>query len=371
MDFALLEHQEMLRKTAADWLQSRCPVEFVRAMEKDDKGYLPELWQEMAANGWLEIVFPEEYGGRGMGFVDLAVLLEEMGRVCFPGPYFSTVVLAGLTILEAGTKEQKQRFLPSIIQGNLLASVAIVEPSGGWDAESIELVASSEKNHFVLNGTKLFVPYAHIADWIIVAARTAAGISLFMVDTKMPGTTVSILKTIARDKQCEVVLENVKVPAANLLGELDKGWNYLENVLRKAAVAKCAEMVGGAQQVLEMTVNYAKERIQFGRPVGSFQAIQHHCANMAADVDSSRYITYRAAWKLDEGLDERREAAMAKAWVSNAFRRVTSLGHEVHGGAGFIEEHPMQIHFRRAKAAELMFGDAEYHREIVAQEIGL
>jgi alkylation response protein AidB-like acyl-CoA dehydrogenase len=253
----------------------------------------------------------------------------------------------------------------------------LTEPSATWEAEGVATKATQEGDSYVISGTKLFIPDAHVADRIICVARTGEGaepeegITLFLVDGKSPGISHTLLKTIASDKQCEVVFDKVKVPKENIIGEVDKGWGVVEKVLRWAAVAKCAEMVGGAQQVLDMTVEYAKERVQFDRPIGSFQAIQHHCANMATDVDGCRLITYQAAWMLNEGLLCPKEVAMAKAWVSDAYRRVAALGHQVHGGIGFTKDHDMQLYFRRAKAGELAYGDADFQREVVAVELGM
>jgi len=372
MDLAFSEEQEMLKKMARDFLSKECPKTLVRQMEEDDKGYTPDLWAKMAELGWMGLAFPEAYGGGGGSFLDLAVLLEEQGRACLPGPFFSTVVLGGYTILEAGTEEQKKEFLPKISQGKEIITLALTEPSATYSAEGIELAATAEGDHEILNGTKLFVADAHVANHLIVAAKAArGGITLFIVDAKSPGISYTLLKTIASDKQCEVVFDKVKVPKKNILGGQGKGWLVIEKVLQRAAVAKCAEMLGGAQQVLEMTVDYAKQRVQFGKPIGSFQAIQHHCANMAIDVDGCRFITYQAAWMLSEGIPATKEVAMAKAWTSEAYRRVTALGHQVHGGIGFIKDHDMQLYYRRAKAAEVTYGDADFHREVVAREIGL
>ena len=375
MDLSLNEEQEMLRKMARDFLANECPKTLVRQMEEDEKGYSPELWAKMAEQGWLGLPFPEKYGGAGYSFLDLAVLLEEMGRACLPGPYFSTVVLAGFAILEAGTEEQKQKLLGAIAEGKLIATLALTEPSASYDPKDIQVTATPEGDGYVINGTKLFVPDAHVAQCLVVVARTggqgADGITLFLVDPQAPGVSITLLKTIAADKLCEVTFNGVKVGRDAVLGEVGKGWPVVEKVLQRATAAKCAEMVGGAQQVLEMTVGYAKERVQFGRPIGSFQAIQHHCANMAIDVDGSRFITYQAAWLLSEGQPCTKEVAMAKAWTSEAYRRVTALGHQVHGGIGFTKDHDMQLYYRRAKAAEVTFGDADFHRDIVAREIGL
>jgi alkylation response protein AidB-like acyl-CoA dehydrogenase len=331
----------------------------------------------MADLGWMGLVYPEQYGGSGMTFLDLAVLIEELGRAIVPAPFLSTVVYCGLPILAAGTDEQKKQFLPKIAKGDIIMALALTEPSASWDAGGIETKATPEGDHFVINGTKLFVQDAHIANYMLVVARTKEGkhkeegITLFLVDAKSPGIKLTPLKTIASDKQFEVVFHNVKVPQKDILGKQDHGWAIIQDMIPKATLAQCAYMVGGAQQVLEMTVNYAKERVQFGKQIGSFQAIQHKCANMVTDVDGARFITYQAAWKMAEGLPTALEVSMAKAWVSEAYRRTCSEGHQIHGGIGFIKDHDMQLYFRRAKANELAFGDADYHRELVAQQIGL
>ena len=377
MDLGLSEEQEMLRRTARELLEKECPKALVRDMEEDEKGYSPELWQKFAEQGFLGLPFPEQYGGTGFGFLDLMVLVEEFGRALVPGPYFYTVVLSGMAINEFGTDEQKKEYLPKIADGQAIMTFAHTEPSGRWDAGGVSVTGVADGDDFVLNGVKLFIPDAHVSDYLLVTARTKEsdnpeeGITVFLVDAKTSGISYEVLKTIASDKQCEVVLEDVRVPRSSVLGEVDRGWPVVDQMLRRGAVGKCAEMVGNSQQVLEMTVEYAKTRVQFGRPIGSFQAIQHHCANMATDVDGSRFITYQAAWRLSEDMPCDREVSMAKAWVSEACRRVAALGHQVHGGIGFTKEHDMQLFFRRAKQAELFFGDADYHKEKVAQAIGL
>jgi alkylation response protein AidB-like acyl-CoA dehydrogenase len=377
MDLGFSEEQEMLRTSARDFLTTECPTDLVKEMAEDEVGYKPEMWAKMAELGWMGLAFPEEYDGMGMTFLDLAVLLEEMGRACLPGPFFSTVVLAGFTILEAGSEQQKKDILSKIASGEAIATLAITEPSASYDASAITVKAVADGDGYVISGTKLFVENAHIADYIIVAARTREGgapedgITLFVVDGKAPGITTTLLRTISGSKQCEVSFDSVKLPKASVLGEVDKGWPAVDKVLEKAAAAKCAEMVGGAQATLDMSVAYAKERIQFGRPIGSFQAIQHHCANMLTDVDGSRFITYQAVWKLSEGLPASMEVSMAKAWTNDAYRRVTQLGHQIHGGIGFCMDHDMPLYFKAAKTAESLFGTSDWHREKVAQELGL
>lgn len=377
MDLGLSEEQEMLKTAARDFLQKECPKQMVKQLDESDEGYSPELWRKMAELGWLGLPFPEEYGGGGGSFLDLAVLLEEMGYNVLPGPFFSTVVLGGLCILAAGNEEQKKELLPRVANGETLLTLALTEPSAKYDASSVKTTAVAHNGEYVINGTKLFILDANVADFLLCVARTKEagnpgdGITIFLVDAKSNGVKCTLLKTLARDKQCEIVLDNVRVPAKNILGELDQGWPVVESILQKATVAKCAEMVGGAQAALEMAVNYAKERVQFNRPIGSFQAIQHHCANMVSDVDGSRFVTYKAAWKVSEGFPATMDVAIAKAWTSEAYRRVTLLGHQIFGAIGFTMDHDMHLYYRRAKAGEIMFGDGAFHRAVVARELGL
>ena len=374
MDLGFSEAQQMLKSSAREFLEVESPDGYVRAMEEDERGFTPEVWQKVAEQGWLGLIFPEQYGGAGMGFAELAVLLEEMGRALLPGPFFSTVVLAGMAIQESGTDAQKQEYLTRIGEGQIIFTLALTEPSASWKPSGVETRATSDGDGYVINGTKLFVPNAHVADYMIVAARTGDGdhdITLFILPRQAQGISQTLLKTIASDRQSEVVFDNVSAPASAVLGEANRGWDTIEKVLQWGAVGKCAEMVGGAERVLDMTVEYAKQRVQFGRPIGSLQAVQHHCANMATDVEGSRFITYQAAWRLSEGLSADVEVAMAKAWVSEAYRRVCALGHQCHGAIGFTKEHNMQLYSRRAKAAELAFGDSDFHLEAVAGAIGL
>ena len=374
MDLGLDEQQEMLKNFARDFLEKECPEQLVRAMEDDEKGYSPELWQKMAQQGWMGLIIPENYNGTGMNICELVVLLEEFGRALVPGPFISTVVLGGVPIMEAGTEEQKQQFLPKIASGEIIMTLALTEPSAKWTADGVQLEAKKDGSDYVLNGTKLFVQDAHVTDYMIVAARTGGsgenGITLFVVDSKSPGIKYEVLKTIAADKQCEVTFENVKVPASNILGQEGEGWPIIEKTKKVATVAACAYLVGLSQMDFDVTLNYAKERVQFGRPIGSFQAIQHKLADAVIDVDGSRFITYKAAWSLQEGEpDADLMISMAKAWTSDASRRVVAHGQQIHGGIGFTKEYKIQLYFRRQKWMELMWGDADYHRELVAQKL--
>jgi len=377
MDLGLSEEQEMLKASARDFLQKECPKQLVRQLDESEEGYSADLWQKMAQQGWMGLVFPEKYGGGGGSFLDLTVLLEEMGHNIVPGPFFSTVVLGGLTILSAGSEEQRKEILPKVASGEMILSFALTEPTASYEASSVRTKAVARDGQFIINGTKLFVLNANVADYVLCVARTQEtdnpeeGISLFLVDAGNPGVQCTLLDTLARDKQCEVIFDNVAVSEKNTIGKLGEGWPVVQDVLQKAAVAKCAEMVGGAQAALEMAVDYAKERVQFGRPIGSFQAIQHYCANMVTDVSGSRFITSKAAWKVSEGLPAAMDVAIAKAWTSEAYGRVTLLAHQIFGAIGFTMDHDMHLYYRRAKAGEIIFGDADFQRAIVARELGL
>lgn len=371
MNYSLSEQQEMLKKSARDLLSSESPKSLVRQMATDEKGFPLQLYHKIADLGWLGLNFPEKYGGTGASFLDLAVLLEEMGRACLPGPFFTSSVLSGMTIMELGSESQRQELLPKIASGEIIVTLSTTEPESGYNPDKLKTKAIADGTSYLISGTKILVPYAHVANYFICTAKTTAGITILLIDSNMTSIKLTPLRTIASDKQFEVIFNKVKVPKKNILGKEGKGNTQLQQIMLKAAVAKCAEMVGGAQQVLEMTVDYVKERKQFGVPVGSFQAIQHHCANMLTDIDTSRFLTYQAAWKISEDLPFTKDASIAKAWASDAYKRITKLGHQCIGGVSLIEDHDMPLFSKRAKAAELTLGDANYHREALAQELVL
>lgn len=376
MDLGLSESQELLRRVAREFLESECPNQLVRQMENDERGYPPELYRKMADQGWTGMILPEQYGGDGASFLDACVLNEELGRVMAPVPLHD-VWLSEYLLLDLGSEEQKQQYLPALGRGDLIATIALTEPSARYDPAAIETTAAQDGDSYVLNGTKLFVSNANVADLLLVVARTrqavnkAEGISVFAVPASTPGVTITPLITIALDKQSEIELKDVRIPASALVGPLHGAWPAIERVIDKGKVLICAWSVGGANYVLEMTVDYAKTRVQFGRPIGTFQAISHKCADMAIDVDGMRFVVYHAAWRVSEGLPADQEIAIAKGWTSDAYRRVTALGHQVHGGVGFMMDYDIQMYFRRAKMAEVMYGDADHHRELVAQGLGL
>lgn len=374
MNLVLSEEQEMLKKAARDLLEERCPKSFIKQMEQDDKGYSPELWEEMANLGWMGLVFPEEYGGSGMSFLDLSVLLEEMGRACLPAPLFPTVVLGGLPILNIGSEEQKRQYLPKIATGKAIFSLALIEPELGHEPKAITVEARPDGNAYVLNGTKLFVLYANVADCLLCVARTSQqeqGITIFLVDAKSPGISYTVLKTMAHDKLCEVVFEQARVPKENILGQLDEGWPEVEKTVKMCDVAKCCEIVGNLQWVLEDTVAYAKDRKQFDCPIGNFQVLQHYCADIYTYVEGAKLSTYQAAWMLSKGLLCDKEIAIAKLWITEASPRIFNLAHQIHGAIGVTQEHDLHFYTRRAKAIELGYDEASLYRETVAKEMGL
>ncbi len=366
MDFGLNEQQIMLQKSAREFLTTEYSDKILKEMAKDPKGYTPELWNKMAELGWTALSIPEAYGGIG-DFIDLTVVLQEMGRAGLISPFFSSVVLGASTIIALGNEEQKQKYLSAIAEGKKIFTLALLETSARYTPEAIQLEAKAGNNGYLLKGRKLFVPDANSADYIIVAARTgrtpnpAEGITVFMVDAKAPGITCNLLDTFSPDKQSEVVFQDVAVSREDVLGEVDRGWAGLEKVLEKAAIATCAKMVGGMESVMDFTVTYAKDRSAFGHPIGAFQAVQHRCADMLIDKDTSRFITYQAAWRINEGLPAAREVAIAKAWVGKAYRRIVTSSHQVHGGIGFTYDHILHWYTKRAREQEFSYGDVDYH----------
>ena len=371
MNFAFSEEQEELRKTVRSFLDSKSPETEVRRLMDTDDGYDPAVWSQMGEQMGLQgLAIPEEFGGSGYSFVELGVVLEEMGRALLCAPYFSTVVLAANTLLQSGDDAAKKDFLPGIAAGETIATLAYTEPSGKWDESGVTMEATQDGEGWTLNGTKMFVLDGHTADLIIVAARTAGGVSLFTVVGDADGLTRTALSTMDQTRK-QAKLEFAGTPA-RLLGTEGQGWAVLSTVLDLAAVALAAEEVGGGQKVLDMAVEYAKVRVQFGRPIGSFQAIKHKCADMLLEVESAKSAAYYGMWCAAEMNDELPSvASLAKAYCSEAYFHAAAENIQIHGGIGFTWEHPAHLYFKRAKSSELLFGDPTYHRELLAQRIGI
>jgi alkylation response protein AidB-like acyl-CoA dehydrogenase len=379
MDFAFSEQQDLLRTSARQFLERECPPDMVRRWSDDPQGYSPNLWQTMAALGWMGLVLPETYGGSGLSFVDLTILMEEMGRVLLPAPFFSSIALGALTLLETGSDEQRQQMLPRLVRGETKVCVALLEADGRYDPRGISMRASIRGNRATLNGTKLFVVDAHVSDYIICVARTRggrdpeSGISLFVLDITSPGIACTPLMSIDQTRGlCEVSFTRVGVSLEAMLGGRDAAWPTLQRALDKATVALCAEMVGGAEKAMEMCVDYGKTRVQFGRPIGSFQAVKHKIADMKVWVENAKSVVYYAAWAVDHDAPEAsRAASMAKAYCSEMYTQVTAAGIQVHGGVGFTWDHHMHLYFKRAKSSEVLLGDSTWHRERTAALIPL
>jgi alkylation response protein AidB-like acyl-CoA dehydrogenase len=377
VNFAFSEEQEELRRSVRRFLEDKSPSTEVRRLMETTDGYDPKIWAQMANElGLQSLHIPEAYGGQGFSFVELVVVLEEMGRALLCAPYFASVCLAANAILNAGTEEQKAALLPGIAAGETIATLAFTEPSGKWDANGITMeAASGGSGGYTLSGTKMFVLDGHTANLIVVAARAAGsggteGISFFTVEGDATGLTRTALPTMDQTRK-QAKLEFSNVPAT-LLGEEGAGWAALSKTLDQAAVCLAAEQVGGAQKCLDMSVEYAKVRIQFGRPIGSFQAIKHKCADMLLEVESSKSAAYYAGWAAAEDNDELPVvASLAKSYCSEAYFHAAAENIQIHGGIGFTWEHDAHLYFKRAKSSEILFGDPTYHRELLAQRIGI
>lgn len=380
MDFSFSEEKEMLRKTVQRFVKKECTREYAR--ELDEKEEFPfDIYEKMADMGWLGLPFPEKYGGSDGDAIDLIIMLEELskGMLIAGNIYMRTVMTSGLTIYHYGTEEQKDFYLPALIRGDIKFALALTEPNAGSDAASLTTSAIEKDDCYVLNGSKIFCSGAHIADFIQVIARTdknapkTKGITVFLVAPKTPGITIRPLKKMGHKSNVtnEVFLDNVEVPKKNILGGLNEGWENLLHSLDSERVGAAAMCVGSAQSAFNDALAYAKEREQFGRPIGKFQAIQHKLANMLMDIEAARLFTYKAAWMVKEGLSCRKEATMAKLFASEAYTRIALDGMQIMGGYGYMMESDMQRHFRDAKLFEIGGGTSEILRTMLAREMGL
>ena len=379
MDISYNEDQIEIANQAHRFLENECPMEFVREMYDDERGFTDELWSKMTEMGWMGMCIPEEYNGIGLGMVDLCIILEEMGRVVLPGPFFSTVMLAAEALIEAGNKSQKDAYLSKIALGEMRGTLALLEPDSGPRPGYIQMEAGQNGDGFILNGTKLFVPDAHTSDFLVVAARTRAdddpknGITLFLVDAKATGVSITPLVTMdGTRKQSEVRFDGVKISKEGLLGEVNNGWKPLSRILSKASVGLTAENVGGAQKAMEIAVDYAKIRMAFGQPIGAYQAIKHMCSQMLVEVEGSRSVLFYAAWAQGEETSEEAAlaASVAKSHSSESYKKVCSDCIQVLGGIGYTWEHDAHLYFKRASANRVALGDTNYHLEEIADLIG-
>lgn len=389
MEFAFTEEQKMIRDTAESFLAEVSTSEAVRKIMATDEGYDPALWESVCSDlYWQAIHIPEEFGGMGLGYVELVAMLEQMGRFLFCSPFYSTVCLAVNALLVAGTQEQKEKYLPRICEG-MTATLAYTsgeagKTGGNWGAETVNTTFKKEGDCYLLNGVLRYVPDGNTADLLIIAARKEGtkgneGISLFTVPAEHTGINIELLPTMDQTrKQAEITLQDVALPSAALMGEEGKGWQPLQKIIDLATIALAAEQMGGAQQILDLTVEYTKERVQFNRPIASFQAIKHKAADMMTRVEVARSAVYYAACVAQEALFENNSdyaselpeaASVAKSYCSDAYFANTADGLQMHGGVGFTWEYDVHLYFKRAKASEHFLGNGAYHRERIAQII--
>jgi alkylation response protein AidB-like acyl-CoA dehydrogenase len=372
MDFGLSPEQELLQNAAREFLTQECPPALVRELYGDPNGFSPELHRKAAALGWTGLLIPEAYGGLGLGMLDMAVLLEEIGRAVVPGPFLFSSVLATLGLVQAGSTAQKDAWLPRLASGQAIGTLAFLERDDRLDARGVHLKAKKTKHGYLLSGTKMFVPFAAVADVLLVVARTTGkaeqGVSLFLVERQTPGLSITPLDIVDQTRRVySVEFQQVAVPKTALVGKKDKGWKIMTRLLDAACVALAADSLGGAQKALELAVEYTKIRTQFNRPIASFQALKHMAAEMASDIEPARSLVWYAAYAFDAlPTEASRAAALAKARLSDVYARTTNRAIQMHGGIGFTWEHDMHFWFKRAKWNEFAFGAAAYHRERIA-----
>jgi len=374
MDVLLTEEEKMVRDSAREFFEAECSTTLVREMETDPKGYPPALWRKAAELGWQGMALPEKYGGQDLPLVYLGLIFAEVGRAVAPLPLHSTVV-AALTIAKDGSEAQREAILPAVVRGDVVLTWAFTEQDPRFLPDAIHMQAVASGDHFVLSGTKLFVDNFVAADQCLVACRTAsgskgdAGLSLFLVDTKSPGLSHTPLVTLAKDKQSEVVFTNVRVPRANLIGELNQGGAIVERMLDRATALLCAQMLGATRKDAEMAIEYAKYRVAFGQPIGAFQSIQHVCADMIVWIDGGEMLTYEALWKMDQGLPASVEVSQAKAFCNEKCEAVVRYSQIIHGGIGFMMEFDLHLWFRRVSAWTMRLGTSYEHRARVAHAL--
>lgn len=372
MDLDLNFEQGMLRTASQDFFGRLCDLHKVSEWIATDAGYSTDMWRQIGELGWHAVLVPEDCDGMGLSMLEMTVLAMEFGAAAFPGPFFTSSIFSTLLLLEAADEYWQNKLLPGMASGEHITTVACCGDTHHFQAAGVPFNARRAGSDWLLDGRALFVPYAHIANTLIVVALTEdQNISLFVIDAGMKGVRVEGLETIASDKLCSLTLTGVQLPDNSRLGAAGDGWEILESAMKKASVAKSAEMVGGGRAAMEMAVEHAKQREQFGRPIGSFQAVQHHCANMLTYLESMTLITWKATWLVAEGRECDVELAICKGWTSDAYRKLVALAHQVMGGVGFIEETGLHLYFRHAKASELALGGATFHREKLAQAMGL
>lgn len=376
MDLSLTADQKLMKEEARRLLSKEATSDAIKEWAGTKEGYSIELWKKMVDLDWLALVIPERYGGCDWSFFDLLILLEEMGRVCLPGPFFSTQV-GTMIILESQNDNQKEALLPQIVKGKRILTVALDEPDFRDDLNEIKSVAKMRDQTYILNGTKIFVENAHLSDLIITITNvvqdqlSSVNLAVLLVDTNAPGVEVAELNQFGTDRQYEVVFNQVECPIESLLIYQEKGKAFLKQMLPKIALAKAAEMLGGTERVFELATKHAKQRKQFGAAIGSYQMVQSHCADMKIAIDAMRELIYFAGWRVVEGLPYEKEAAMAKVWTDQIYRKVCSLSIQIHGALGFTEESELSTHWVRSKKCQMILGNYNFLSGVIAEKVGL
>ncbi len=372
MDLDFTSEQNLLRETARGLCEKHAPLEVVRELEDDASGHAVALWKQLGTLGLIGLRLPEQYGGSAQGMLEAAILYEEFGRVLAPTPHLGSAILSGGAIVEAGTDVQKDRWLPRIASGEAILAPAWLEPRGGFDPLGVQLEAKPVDGGFSLSGVKSHVAFAGVADRLVVVARTGSSdevIDLFIVDPNAAGIHCTQRKTMASDAQFEVRFEGVRVPESDRIGAAGTGWATWTSVLHDGAVLLSAQAIGGAGRALEMTIVYAKERHQFGKPLGAFQSLAHYLADASTAIDGGRTLVHEAAWARDAGRSITRLAPMAKLFACKTYRETTKAAQQIHGGMGFSVECDIQLYFRRAKQLQISWWDSHYCEELIAADV--
>lgn len=376
MEFALSEVQEVFKSTAQKFFKEKCTVSTLKEFEESNNGYSISLYKEMADLGLLGLIIPEEYGGAGGNLMDLALVIEEAGYATLPAPFLSTISYGVLPIINHGTEAQKRDLLPKIANGELIFTSALSESQAHYNLKHITSFADKRGGEYNLSGSKLFVPFADSADYLLTLARTkkssggsSEGLSLFLVKGSQSRVQTSLLPSIGSDRLFEVALQEVNVSTGDILGEIDNGWILTQKTIQMATALQCVEMAGVLRRALEVTRDYVKERMQFGRTIGSFQSVQHRLADMYTMVEGGRLAAYQAIWKLEEGASAEREISIAKTWLSMKGQDVLVGAHQLHGGMGLDVDYPLQFCFRRFKSMQLNLGPASMHVKKIGQSL--
>ena len=372
MELTFSQEQQMLRDTVRGMLAAQSPIEVVRKMEDDPVGYTPDLWRKLGELGLLGLTLPERYGGADLTVLDAAILYEEMGRTLAPSPHFVSAVMSAGAIAAAGTQAQRDEWLPKIASGEAIITPAWLEPQGGYGPAGVRLTAADDGKQVRLKGTKRHVAFARAATRLLVLVRTGKGardIDLFLVDPKDARVDLLQQHTMASDTQYQVTLDDVPVAKSERVGEPGSGWATWDRVMHDGIILLAAQAIGGAERALEMTVDYAKMRKQFDKPLGAFQAIAHYLADAVTTVDGGKTLVYEAAWARSTGRPVDRLAPMAKLFACQTFRDVTAMAEQVHGGLGFTVEFDIQLYFRRAKQLQISWWDSRYLEELVAASV--